>query len=304
MMGARQGRVRAASSSRQPTEDPLNLDLVSALRKLAGRASVVRMVRDGHGGSQCTILMTGRGVAGTVASGDFDRARAAGFLEEISGDDGAWRLSKKGREAVRRLVSDGTINAAITPPTPTQPGFNADESPLAWLRRRKGKSGSGLISEQEFQAGERLRADFAFAQLTPRVTASWNAALGASACGRRGVPGAGVEMADGVLAAAERVNRALHAVGPELSGILVDVCCHLKGLEDLERSIGWPQRSGKVVLQIALRRLANHYGLPREPSAADGAASRPRHWGAPDYRPVIDAGDAAMPPDQPPEAAD
>ncbi len=304
-MGARRdvkGMARAASPSAQPDADQLHLDLASALRKLSGRACVVRLARDEHGGSPRIILMTARGEAGEIARADFDRARAAGFLEEIDGGGGTYRLSAKGREAVRRLISDGTINGAITPPTPTRPGFNADESPLAWLRRRKGKNGAGLISELEFLAGERLRADFAFAQLTPRVTASWNAALGASAGGRRGVPGAGVEMADGVLAAAERVNRALHAVGPELSGILVDVCCHLKGLEDLERSIGWPQRSGKVVLQIALRRLASHYGLWRETSAAQSAGTRPRHWGAPDYRPAIDGANAAMSPDQPADA--
>jgi hypothetical protein len=52
--------------------------------------------------------------------------------------------------------------------------------------------------------------------------------------------------------------RALMAVGPEVAGILVDICCELKGLEDAEKANGWPQRAGKVVLQIALTRLAKH----------------------------------------------
>ncbi len=82
--------------------------------------------------------------------------------------------------------------------------------------------------------------------------------------------------------------RALMAVGPEVSGVLVDICCELKGLEEAEQENGWPQRAGKVVLQIALTRLARHYGL-----IGDGA-QRParrslRHWGSEDYRPTIDA---------------
>ena len=86
----------------------------------------------------------------------------------------------------------------------------------------------------------------------------------------------------------ERVRLALKAVGPELCGILIDVCCHLKGLEEAERSAGWPQRSGKVVLQLALTRLARHYGIL--PAEDEPRRSPVRHWGAPDYRPSIDGG--------------
>ena len=52
---------------------------------------------------------------------------------------------------------------------------NPAESPLAWLSRRKDKGGAAMIGEAEFQAGERLRADFWFAGLTPRVTTTTDA---------------------------------------------------------------------------------------------------------------------------------
>jgi hypothetical protein len=164
---------------------------------------------------------------------------------------------------------------------------NPAESPLAWLARRRDKDGQPLISGAEFDAGERLRADFWFAQMTPRVTANWDAAAPSSS-GRRGVPGTGSDIQDSVIAAAERVRRALGAVGPELAGVLIDVCCHLKGLEEAERRAGWPQRAGKVVLQLALAGLARHYGLVRDGvGCARVGTGHIRHWGAEDYRPAI-----------------
>jgi hypothetical protein len=130
------------------------------------------------------------------------------------------------------------------------------ESPLAWLARRKGRDGRPLIKPVQHLAGERLRAEFTRAQLMPRITSNWSASV---ADGRRTAGPAA--FADTVIAARQRVRQTLDAVGPEFSGLLVDVCCFLKSLADIERERNWPSRSAKVVLQLGLDRLARHYGL-------------------------------------------
>lgn len=172
----------------------------------------------------------------------------------------------------------------------TAPMRNLSESPLAWLARRKDKDGQPMLTDAEFNAGEKLRADFWFAQMTPRTTANWSLLLSGGG-GGKGAPDIGPDIRDSVVAAKERVKRALGAVGPDLAGVLIDVCCHLKGLEASEKASGWPQRSGKIILQIALRQLARHYGMlpPANASSADRPV-RVRHWGASDYRPEIDPG--------------
>jgi hypothetical protein len=158
------------------------------------------------------------------------------------------------------------------------------QAPLANLRRRRHKDGRPLVTDAQFSAAEMLAADFWHGQLSPRVTANWSVLVPAHRM-RRATPGAGVEMRDQVAAARQRFHRALDAVGPELAGVLVDVCCHDMGLETAGRAWGWPQRAAKVVLDLALTRLARHYGLiaPERP-----AGSRMRHWGEADYRPTID----------------
>ena len=97
-------------------------------------------------------------------------------------------------------------------------------------------------------------------------------------------PGGKADLSDAALSARHRVEGAINAVGPELSGILIDVCCFLKGLETVEHERGWPARSAKIVLKTALAVLARHY----EPQpASDGGKSSIRHWGGQGYRPSL-----------------
>jgi hypothetical protein len=156
---------------------------------------------------------------------------------------------------------------------------NLAESPLAWLRRRKGPDGKAMIDAAAFAAGERLRRDLTIAGTLPSVSANWSASV---AAGPRGP--ARFEASEAMLAARQRVDRALRAVGPEMSGLLVDICGFLKGLEQVERERGWPARSAKLILTMALARLAAHYGVAV--SAAGPERARQRHWRGEDARPM------------------
>jgi len=183
-------------------------------------------------------------------------------------DDGALVPTEEAHAWAKRQTSERAHRAQhgdLVQADPTGPATDLAESPLLWLYRRKDGQGQRLIGEAMFAAGERLRADFTFGNMTPRVTLNWSAPVEASRKPDGGEP------SENALAARQRVRRALERVGPELSGILIDVCCFLKRLEDVERDRGWPARSAKVILSLALSRLARHYGYS---DAAEGRLTR------------------------------
>lgn len=133
---------------------------------------------------------------------------------------------------------------------------NMAESPLLALSRRKDRAGKPFLTEDLILAGERLREDFELAQMGSRVAQNWDRFLtggnSGAFCGGRGP-------AEGPTAARERVSAALTDLGPGLGDVVLRCCCHLEGLEAAERRMGWSARSGKIVLRIALQRLAKHY---------------------------------------------
>ncbi len=188
-----------------------------------------------------------------------------------------YRLSRAGRAALARMRTADRRGVGEETPDPFAaqhfvPGerviadgagaarrmrCNMAESPLHLLARRRDRRGRPFLTTSQVQAGERLREDFELGQMAPRVTQNWERFLtgGTSAsapAGRENLP-------RGPQAARERFAKAVAAMGPGLADIAVRCCCFLEGLEQAERRLGWSARSGKIVLRIALERLARHY---------------------------------------------
>jgi len=155
-----------------------------------------------------------------------------------------------------RLLEERALDFPIDKKTGRRPArsitVNRAESPLGWLKAR------GLVSQRQYDAGERLRSDWERAQLPPKVTMSWDAAPVAR--GRRG-SAAPCDSTASQLDAHRRFNAAIDAAGPGLTDILWRVVCAGEGMRQAETALGWPARAGKLVLLIALDRIANHYRI-------------------------------------------
>jgi hypothetical protein len=125
---------------------------------------------------------------------------------------------------------------------------NVAESPLGWLRAR------GLVDARQFEAGERLRGDYETAALGPRVTMRWAARVDGGT--------GGLDPTTAQIAAKRRFDAALAAAGKGLADVAWRVICAGEGLPAAEKALGWPARAGRLVLTLALDRLADHYRLP------------------------------------------
>ena len=129
---------------------------------------------------------------------------------------------------------------------------NLAESPLGWLFAR------GHISRRQFEAGERLRTDWERGQLQPKVTMSWEAT---SVTGSRRAPAQQPDLTGTQIDAKQRFEAAVSVAGPGLADILWRIVCAGEGMRQAETALGWPARAGKLVLGIALDRVAGFYRI-------------------------------------------
>ena len=129
---------------------------------------------------------------------------------------------------------------------------NLAESPLGWLLAR------GHVDERQFAAGEQLRCDYERSGLAPRLTAALDAPPLAAAA-RSGPPS--LHPTEAQLAAKARFDKAVAAAGPGLADIVWRIVCAGEGMRDAERALGWPARAGRLVLTLALDRLADFYRI-------------------------------------------
>lgn len=129
---------------------------------------------------------------------------------------------------------------------------NRAESPLGWLLSR------GHVDRRQWEAGERLRIDWERSRLPPRVTMSWSAS---PAQRSRGGASPGADLSGAQLDAKRRFEEAVATAGPGLSDILWRIVCSGEGMREAESALGWPARAGKLVLCLALDRVADYYRI-------------------------------------------
>lgn len=126
---------------------------------------------------------------------------------------------------------------------------NLAESPLTWLHAR------GHLTQRLLDAGEALRTDYERAQLSASITMRWDP-VRVKSTGERGLAAS-----ERQVAASQRFDGAIKAAGRGLEDILWRVVCAGEALPDAEKNLGWPARSGKLVLRIALERVAEFYRI-------------------------------------------
>ena len=157
------------------------------------------------------------------------------------------------RELAERSIEDGYVIAdGPARSTGRRVTVNLAESPLGWLRAR------GLVNARQFEAGERLRADYETAALGARVTMRWDPTPAAR---RGGGVHQGLDPTTAQISAKRRFAAAVAAAGPGLSDILWRVICAGDTVPAAEKAMGWPARAGRLVLTFALDRVADHYEL-------------------------------------------
>lgn len=126
---------------------------------------------------------------------------------------------------------------------------NVAESPLSWLHAH------GHLDDRLYDAGERLRADYERAQLGANVTMRWDPVRA------RGTGDRGLTQTERQIAARSRFDGALLEAGRGLEDILWRVVCAGETLPVAEKALAWPARSGKLVLKLALDRVADFYRI-------------------------------------------
>ena len=149
----------------------------------------------------------------------------------------------------RELTSEGPRRGSEPAGKRRTVTVNIGESPIAWLHSR------GHLEDRLFDAGEALRDDYERAQLSPNVTMRWDPVR------VKTTGGTGLNASERQLAAKARFDGAMAQAGKGLEDVLWRVVCAGEGLPEAEKVLGWPARSGKLVLKLALDRVADFYRI-------------------------------------------
>lgn len=266
------GQIGTAKPHEGLTQARIDQEAKRVLLRLCEPGAVMAVAREME--TAVIVRETPQGDQLRTAVVDREIAQAMALKEWITCPDASGRIARyfvtnSGRAALRRLTAQDENAASGFADTRAVMGpddawdinaiegeagrssrYQAFESPLVGLSRRRDRDGQPFLSRDLVVAGERLREDFELAKMGSQISAD-------AATFMASVPASGNPK--GANDGHERVQAALRDLGPGLSDVTFHCCCLLEGLENTEKSMGWSARSGKIVLRIALHRLKRHY---------------------------------------------
>ncbi len=267
--------IKALGDENGQTKLPSDLEMMQALRRLSSPDAMLAIAVGMEQGVILQDLASGEPDHGAKLPADTAMSLALrGWIGCSNATSRVlrYRITPTGRVALRELTAATENQARAQAEAPegfeTQPkGTGAwaqavtearlplQESPIVGLARRRDRDGNPFLNRAMVRASERLREDFELAHVSAhrdgKDAPNWDEII-ENINAHRPLQTAG----DGAL---PQVKRALEFLGPGLSEVAVRCCCYLEGLETTEKQMGWAARSGKIVLRIALQRLALHY---------------------------------------------
>jgi DNA-directed RNA polymerase specialized sigma24 family protein len=233
-------------------------------------AVVVHSAEDGRPVRRAVVS---REIAETLVLRDFVEGRQTGRLTRYT-------ITAAGRSELRRLLAEvESARAALHGVREDQAVVDArqvfeaqtrkkgrksprrrgagTETPIYVLARRRRADGEPWLPPDLVAAAFRFHETYEIARLGGAITHDWERLK----VGR--INGSGPALPAGRatrrLEAEESLAAAIRALGPDLTETVILSVCHEEGMEEIESRLGYPARSGKLVLRIALRRLARHY---------------------------------------------
>lgn len=234
-----------------------------ALARLASPGAVLARERTGAGYGVFPQGDRRRRPVARLSATEVRALEADGAIEQ-AGD--AFILSEAGRARAAREAAD-PASAFLVQHAPLEARTLVDADGDARVHQgvqrsvvlqrlaalRDGK-GAPWLSGVELSAAQTLRTDWEVSQRGLTRGSDWRAPpIGSSARGASNAQERAMAMR---CDARRRVAEALEALAQPLRRVVERACLHEDGLEALERSEGWPARSGKLALKLGLAQLA------------------------------------------------
>jgi hypothetical protein len=133
---------------------------------------------------------------------------------------------------------------------------NTSVSVFKKLSTQRDTKGRPYLSADEVEAGDMFSRDYSSAYGSNIGTQSYSG----MSVSRDRAHNCAEDISIHMLDRQKRSRAALQHVGPGLDQTLIALCGREWGLERLEAEQGWPKRSAKIILKLALARLSAFYG--------------------------------------------